>query len=166
MASELSLQGSLSRAADRLGFGTRRRRSDRGHSRLPRVIDAKLGALLRGRERPSITEVHAALGRFCEERGLKAPSRATVYNAIDRAEAPSYSWDELPEEVRSLLHNVAPGRIPGPQVAFAAFNYGESRALSFAAGLPWLCLHHAARVPGFRPKSLALLEAVLARRGI
>ena len=47
----------------------------------------------------------------------------------------------------------------GPQVIVVG-------ALSFAAGLPWICLHHAARMRGFRPKSRALLRAVLSFRRI
>ncbi len=85
---------------------------------------------------------------------------------MDRAEPPLYALDELPEAVRRCLHNVGRGPIPGHQVAFAAFNYGEPRALSFAAGMPWSCLHRAARMSGFRPKSLALLRAVVAYRRI
>jgi hypothetical protein len=122
--------------------------------------------LLQGRERPSVTRVHAALESFCARRQLSAPSRATIYNAMNRADSPSYAYDSLPVEMRRALHNVSSGPVPGHQIVFAAFNQGEPRALSFAAGMPWICLHHAARVPGFRPKSLALLCAVMAYRGI
>jgi hypothetical protein len=113
-----------------------------------------------------VTRVHSALERFCAHRRLGAPSRATVYNAMGRLDSPSYASDALPLEVRRALHNVAPGPVPGHQIVFAAFNQGEPRALSFAAGMPWICLHRAAHVPGFRPKSLALLHAVMAYRGI
>jgi hypothetical protein len=51
-------------------------------------------------------------------------------------------------------------------VAFAAFNYGDVHAISFASGLPWLALYQADRVRGWRPKSHALLRAVMADRGI
>ncbi len=46
-----------------------------------------------------------------------------------------------------------------------AFNYGDTRALSFAAGMPWACLARAADKSGWRPKSLALLGAVMSCRG-
>ncbi len=113
-----------------------------------------------------MTDVHRALTAFCRTRGLRAPSRSTLYNAIDRIEPPSFDVDALPEAVLRTLHNVARGRVPGHQVAFAAFNYGDTRALSFAAGLPWLCLRRAARLRGWRPKSRALLVAIASCRGI
>lgn len=73
----------------------------------------------------------------------------------------------LPESVRRSLHNLGKDAIvPGNQVAFAAFNRGDTLALCWASGLPWPCLRHAARLPGFRPKSLALLFAVMRYRGI
>jgi hypothetical protein len=94
------------------------------------------------------------------------PSRASIYNAFARVAPPSFEKGLLPPEVQAALHNVGDGPVPGRQVAFAAFNYGDERALSFAAGLPWSCLYQAARMRGFRAKSLALLRAVMAFRGI
>jgi hypothetical protein len=85
---------------------------------------------------------------------------------MQRVPIPEYDFDELPGPVRQTLHNVARGKIPGQQVVFAAFNFGDVRAISFASGLPWICLHRAFTIPGFRPKSFALLSAVMAYRGI
>jgi hypothetical protein len=56
--------------------------------------------------------------------------------------------------------------MPGDQVVFYCFNYRDVRAISYAAGMPWLCLVHAAARRGFRPKSLSLLRAVMTKRGI
>jgi hypothetical protein len=153
-------------AARRLGNSARRRRSDAGRSRLAPAVERKLLALLAGQDHPPIAEVHAALGDYCTRLGLEPPARASVYNALGRVEPPEYALSDLPEPVRRVLHNVRPGSLPGHQVAFAAFNYGDERALSFAAGMPWPCLYRAARSRGFRPKSLALLRAVMVFRGI
>lgn len=133
---------------------------------MPDAVEAELRSLLSTRDRPRMSDVHRALAAFCRARGLRAPSRSTVYNATDRVEPPSLEFDALPEAVRRTLHNVAPGEVPGHQVAFAAFNYGDTRALSFAAGLPWLCLRRAARLGGWRSKSRSLLRAIASCRGI
>ena len=88
---------------------------------------------------------------------------------MDRVAVPEVRWDELPPEVRRCLFNLdrpASGTLPGDVVAFYAFNHGHGRALSYGAGLPWLCLVRAARRPGWRPKSRALLEAVMRLRGL
>ncbi len=127
------------------------------------------GELLRElarRERPDPAAAFRAIQAFCTRGGLRAPSRASVYAAVDRVEPPFYAAAELPEPVRRCLHNVDGARVPGDQVVFAAFNYGDTRALSFASAMPWACLRRAARRSGFRPKSLALLRAVLQVRGI
>jgi hypothetical protein len=74
---------------------------------------------------------------------------------------------DLPEPVREALYNLdATSLVPGPQLAFYCFNYGDLAAVSFAAGLPWLDLYRALRMPGYRPKSRGLLEAVARVRGI
>jgi hypothetical protein len=164
--SELSLANSLARAERRVGQLRRKRRADAGRARLAPAVEEKLMELLGAHERPSMTTVHASLSAFCARRGLHPPSRASLYNAMTRVVPPTYEARDLPVEVRRVLHNIADGQVPGHQVAFAAFNYGSERALSFAAGMPWPCLLQAARLSGFRPKSLALLRAVLAFRGI
>jgi hypothetical protein len=56
--------------------------------------------------------------------------------------------------------------VPGDQIVFYCFNYGDVRAISYAAGMPWLCLARASARRGFRSKSLALLRAVMKIRGI
>jgi len=74
---------------------------------------------------------------------------------------PTWRVGDLPPAVRAALYNLAPeSRVPGHQLAFSCFNYGDGRALSFAAGLPWLALYQALRLPGYRPKSRGLIEAV------
>jgi hypothetical protein len=74
---------------------------------------------------------------------------------------------DLPPAVRSALYNFTPDCVvPGHQVAFYCANYGDLRALSFAAGLPWLAIHQALRLPGFRPKSRGPLEAIARARRI
>lgn len=113
-----------------------------------------------------MTTVHRDLAAFCRRRGLRVPSRSTVYNALRRVAPPSFDRDDLPDAVRRTLHNVGAGPIPGHQVAFAAFNYGRVDALCWAAGLPWICLERADALRGWRPKSHALLRAVLFARGI
>jgi hypothetical protein len=166
--SELFLAASIARADRRFGGETgRRRRADAGGSRLAPRVEAKLQAILAASfDRPRIGEVHAELSEWCRKAGLASPSRATVYNALDRAIPPAYDMADLPPAVRLCLHNVARGRVPGDQIVFAAFNYGDTRALSFAAAMPWSCLTRAARIPGFRPKSRALLRAVMSHRGL
>ncbi len=98
---------------------------------------------------------------------LVPPSRATVYKLLDVVPTPTYALCELPPAVRHALYNLGPdGDIPGHQVAFYCFNYGDVAAMSFAAGLPWVALHQARRLPGFRARSRGLLEAVVRARGI
>lgn len=146
----------------------RRLRSDRGCSRLPAQVEKRLQTLLSASDpaRPSLGKVHRELARFCRAARLPVPARATVYNALARVVPPSLSRAGLPESVRTALHNVGGREVPGHQVVFAALNYGDTRALSYAAGLPWSCLRGAARLRGWRPKSLALLRAVMSYRGI
>jgi hypothetical protein len=48
---------------------------------------------------------------------------------------------------------------------FYCLNYGSLAAMSFAAGLPWLDLHQARHLRGWRPRSRGLLDAVLRARG-
>jgi hypothetical protein len=86
------------------------------------------------------------------------------------------NFDELPVEVQQALYNQGdPGQpdaprerreVPGDQVVFYALNYGSLRAVSFASGLHWLSLHRAKQRRGWRPKSRALLDAIVSYRGI
>ena len=56
--------------------------------------------------------------------------------------------------------------VPGHQLAFYLFHHGDTQALSFAAGMPWLELYQANRMRGWRPTSRGLFLAVLRRRRI
>lgn len=73
----------------------------------------------------------------------------------------------LPPEVRAALLHVdmsATAYVSLGTVAFYAFNYGALRALTFASALPNDALESAASLPGWRPKSLALLRAIVRYR--
>jgi hypothetical protein len=75
---------------------------------------------------------------------------------------------ELPDEVRAVLLNIDLNQteiVPADVVAYYAFNYGSSRALSFASALPVAALERAEARSGWRPKSHALLRAVIRFRG-
>ena len=114
-----------------------------------------------------MADLQAEIGRFCEARGLRSPSRAALYRLLDRIPGHAYPMTALPHDVRLTLHNVDPtALIPGDQIAFLCFHDGNLRALSFAAGMPWLDLHQARRKRGWRPKSRGMLEAVCRARGI
>ena len=109
----------------------------------------------------------AEVAAYCARRQLPAPARATLYAALARVPVARFSMSELPASVSRTLHNLdREAVVPGDQVAFAAFSRGDTTALCWAAGLPWPCLRHAALLPGFRPKSRALLLAVMRYRGI
>jgi hypothetical protein len=162
--SVFNLQGSLDRAARK---SARRPRSDRGRSRLSPRLAARIDVLLSGQERPAVHVLASELEAYAARHRLRAPARATIYAALARAPVPAFEKRRLPESVRHALHNLEDDAVvPGAQVAFAAFNRGDTVALCFAAGLPWSCLAAASRLPGFRPKSLALLRAVMRYRGI
>ena len=112
-------------------------------------------------------ELLADLARRCGRKGLAPPSRATVYRLMDTLPGPRYRVRDLPAAVRAALYNFAPdSEVPGHQVAFYCANYGDLSALSFAAGLPWLAVHQALRLPGYRARSRGPLEAIARVRGI
>lgn len=161
------LAASQRRAIARFERPVRGRRADAGQSRLPGALDRQLAALLRSHERPAIRTVQVQLRLTARRLGLRAPSRATIYNAIERCVGPSYVVRELPASVRAALYNGSPDtEVPGAQVAFYAFNHGNMRAVCWASGMEWLALHHAAAIRGWRPKSLGLLRAAMRRRRI
>ena len=86
---------------------------------------------------------------------------------MQRESGPSYALAELPAAVRSALYNMAGDAVvPGAQLAFYCFNYGELAAVHFAAGMPWLPLYQANRMRGWRGRSRGLLRAVLVVRRI
>jgi hypothetical protein len=114
-----------------------------------------------------MADILKRIGERCRNEGLHPPSRATVYKLLGILPTPSYLVADLPPAVRSALYNLEPeSRVPGHQVAFYCFNYGDLGAVSFAAGLPWLALYQARRLPGYRAKSRGLLHAVIRARGI
>jgi hypothetical protein len=130
-------------------------------------VQAKLAELFGEQEQPAMSELMRAMAAHCRRHRLAPPARATLYASLSRAPVASFPMRSLPESVRRALHNLGDDAVvPGDQVAFAAFNRGDTPALCWASGLPWPCLRHAALVPGFRPKSLALLRSVMRYRGI
>lgn len=158
---------SVARAEQRLGRQARRPRRDSGQSRLPAELAAELNRLLQGQERPPVRQILRRLEVFCDEHGLTTPARATIYQAMAGLPSRSYTIVDLPDEVRETLYNLGSlGSVPGHQLAFHCLNYGGVRAASFAAGLPWLALYQAARLPGWRPRSRGLLRAIRVARRI
>lgn len=112
-------------------------------------------------------EIRRSLRQFCEPIGLRPPARSTIYDAMARTPARSYEIACLPAAARQTLYNLdTTGEVPGHQLAFYCLNYGGLSAVSFAAGLPWLALYQAARLPGWRARSRGLLDAILEARGI
>ncbi len=130
----------------------------------PELLDLYREELL-GWESPSLSAVHRRLAAAARERGLRPPSRATLYATIAKVEGSRYEIATLPEAVRRALYNLpSEGRVPGHQLAFYCFNYGSLEAASFAAGMPWLDLHQASLLRGWRPRSRGLLLATLRAR--
>ena len=167
--STFDLKQSLQRAEERLVGTTasRRPRHDRGRPRLAPAVLTELQELLQGRDRPPVRAIMESLGEHCAARGLRAPARATIYQAMAQTPAQSYTITDLPPAARETLHNLAhDGKVPGHQLAFYCLNYGGLGAVSFAAGLPWLALYQAARLPGWRPRSRGLLESIRRVRSI
>ena len=94
------------------------------------------------------------VGEYATQHRQKAPSRATIYNFVARCPPHEYSMTEPPVYVRDALYNLgASGIIPGHQLACYAFQYGDVRAASFAAGLPWLDLYQADRLRAGDPEA-------------
>ncbi len=164
--SAFNLEESIARAEKRLG-GPPKRRLDHGTFRIDPAIVEHFESLVAGYHRPPMVEISRDLAAFCQERVLSRPSRATLYKLLAGAKGRQFSPRMLPADVSSVLRNLDHDvTVPGHQLAFYCFNYGGAAALSFAAGLPWLALYQAARLPGWRPKSRGLLEAVMRVRNI
>ena len=129
------------------------------------IVRAKLAELVSGDEQPRMVDVLHELAMFCRNNGEKLPSRAAVYKAIETLPTPAFQVSLLPSHVQEALYNVSSeAAVPGHQLVFYCLNYGGTRALSFAAGLPWLALYQAARQRGWRAKSRGLLSAIMATR--
>jgi hypothetical protein len=149
------------------GQSSRKRRADAGEHRLSAALAGALTGMLQGQERPRQRDLEREVAAFCRRRRLRCPARATLYRFMNHAPPHMHRIEDLPPEVRQALYNLDPtGEVPGHQLAFYAFHHGDTRAMSFAAGLPWLDLHQAARMRGWRPRSHGLLRAVMRRRGI
>lgn len=166
--SVFDLDGSMERAKALLGDRPPRRlRQDRGRSRLAPELLAELQRSLASQERPSVATVSSHLKAFADARGLRPPSRATLYQFMSRTPAGRYPIAALPATVRATLYNLSDdGEVLGHQLVFYCFNYGDLEARSFASGLPWLALYQAVRMRGWRRRSRTLLMEVLTARGI
>jgi hypothetical protein len=162
------LAKSQRRAEERLGrTSKRRRRSDAGRSRLDQAVLEELHAQILGVERPPLAAIGRHLAEWCARRGLRPPSRASLYNTLRRVPGHVYPVASLPRQVQEALYNFgADGEVPGHQLAFYCFNYGSMPAVSYAAGLPWIDLYQAVYLRGWRPRSRGLLQAALRVRGI
>lgn len=165
------LTATLERAQKRLKGaapgGGRRPRSDRGAARIaPRTL-ALLAEAAGGYDRPRTADLLSDIAQRCRREGLKCPSRGSIYKLFATLPTTTYKVAALPPAVRDALYNLTgESSVPGHQVAFYCFNYGDLAAVSFAAGLPWLALYQAGRLPGFRPRSRGLFEAVMRARGL
>ena len=171
MGSPFDFAATMERARRRFGAApglpSRSPRSDRGVARLPDGVLAIVTRAFSGQDRPRTRDLLAAIAAECRRRRLAPPSRATVYKWMDSVPCRRHRMGDLPAAVRATLFNLAPGSaVPAHQVVFCCFNHGDLAAMSFAAGMPWLALHQALRVPGFRGRSRGLLEAVARARGI
>lgn len=166
--SQFDLQQSLLRAEKRLGErGARKRREDRGEARLHPEVAGRLEELLQSQDRVPVRTILKDLGEFCEQRGLRCPARATIYQWMAQLQPRRYLVAELPAAVRETLYNLSDDAlVPGHQLAFHCLNYGSLEAVSFAAGLPWLALYQATRLRGWRSRSRGLLEAICRARRI
>lgn len=112
-------------------------------------------------------EMLERIRRDCGKAGRRPPSRATVYKLMASLGGPSRRVRDLPGSVRAALYNLDPDcDVPEHQIAFYCFNYGDLAAMSFAAGLPWLAIYQALRMPGYRKKSRGPLQAVARARRI
>ena len=161
-----TLNASLERAQARLGPDIRRQhRSDRGMSRMDRAVTRRLAALLSGQDRPSIAKTLRDLAKQLGDH--LPPARASVYKFMAREVLHYYRSADLPAAIQAALYNLpVSAKVPGHQLVFYCFCYGDLSAMSFAAGLPWIDLYQAARMRGWRARSRGLLESVMEARHI
>jgi len=114
-----------------------------------------------------MAEILGQIDERCRRERVEPPSRATVYKLLKSLPTSTYRVSHLPPRVRHALYNLGPeSDVPAHQLAFYCFNYGDLAAVSFAASLPWLAIHQALRLPGYRARSRGLAEAVARARGI
>jgi hypothetical protein len=112
-----------------------------------------------------MAQVVSRVRAFSRRRGDRAPSRASIYQWARVVPAPPVPVAELPPFARDALNNLAgTPLVPADQLAFCCFNYGDTRAIGYAAALPRPVLSRALSTPGWRPKSRALARAVLLSR--
>lgn len=150
------LERSMSEAEQRLPprpEGTARRpRSDAGKSRLPDAVVGALLKMMRRQERPPMREMLDEIAEVCRQIRETTPSRATIYRFMAQCPPRQVRIADLPDSVRETLYNLDHnGLVPGHQLAFYAFSFGDMRALSFATGLPWPDLYQADRMRGWPP---------------
>ena len=165
------LAESLRRAEQRVGSPTRsparRPRADRGRPRIDARALVAVAEVFSAFDRPGMAEALAEIAKRCRRERVRPPSRATVYKLLDTLPTRSYSFRDLPPPVQDALYNLGPGsEVPGHQVAFHCFNYGDTAAMSYASGLPWLAIRQALNLPGWRARSRGLAEAVAQTRGV
>ena len=104
---------------------------------------------------------------YCASAGLRCPSRATLYAAMARCPGHRYATAALPVDVRACLYNLPDvPEVPGRQLAFYCFNYGNLAAIGYASSLPWIDLYQAERMRGWRERSRGLLLAAMVARGL
>lgn len=160
------IETSFARAATRLGAARtrRRRRSDAGEPRVHSAVLNELARLLFTQALP-MPQVVDRVRAFSRRRGDRVPSRAAIYQWARTVPAPPVPVAELPPFARDALYNLAgTPLVPADQLAFCCFNYGDTRAIAYAAALPRPVLSRALSTPGWRPKSRALARAVLLSR--
>ena len=132
----------------------RRPRSDRGRPRINPLVVEIVREVTSGYDRPAFAEFLTAITDRCVRAGLRPPSRATLYKLLLTLPTPLYRVADLPPAVQRALYNLGgESEVPGHQLAFYCFNYGDSVAMSFASGLPWLSLYQAIRMRGHRDRS-------------
>ncbi len=161
-----NIDASLARAAARMAAASssRQARAETARPRVHASVLKKLSVWLYENEL-GMPEVVRRVRALYRDRGGPAPSRAAVHEWARAVPSPSVDVASLPASARNALYNLAgTPEVPIDQVAFYCFNYGDTLAISYAAALPRAVLGRALRVPGWRPKSRALAEAVLLTR--
>jgi hypothetical protein len=136
--SSFDLEESFEKARSRFKGRPRARRADRGRFRVEPGVLRCVARALDGQDKPSTRDLMKDVTKRCRKRGLQAPSRATVYKLMSRLPARTYRVGDLPAVVQKSLYNLRPeSEVPGHQLAFCCFNYGQLRGRpSLAVPLP------------------------------